>query len=553
MTVTVYCNGFWSGFMDRTNPVHIDFFVNLLKKVYNDSDIQIGTLDSADVLIENTQANPSVRTIKQWRHTYLFSGESYIRADRNEYSCVLFSNRNHSNTVNVPLYVPYIVCSYNESIITSNNPPKYITAVPTKDVLVIISNPRGATRNAFLDALDRSGLSVTYAGSYKNNIGGPFTPSYNSPEFINYVSQFKFMIAMENSQEETYITEKIIQPILSGSIPVYWGSNRVLDYFNDRRILRLPDGHPDSITTLIHHMRTMTNIEWLQRVNARPFTVFGKQYTTDMIAKHVRSVLFPRRFPLLTATVILCNREFEPARYVRLRTLCQQGGFSDDNTFFISPTYKHTLTNEMMHTLVTHDYVCRIRHLPTKRAEVSLTLNFRAALAFLNATYRDGMFLTLESDAIVLPALSSFGSCLAKLSVSHIPWSAISIGGKFGSWNDLVYCNVTLPYRRSHELHIAPILQQSREDISAPSDTDVRFMRKFHTRCTDSIIWSHRGCEQFYEHMQMDENYGVPFDYYISNVMENDMTFRYYWSDVSYFDQASNNGMDTSTIQFDTT
>ena len=54
MTVTVYCNGFWSGFMDRTNPVHIDFFVNLLKKVYNDSDIQIGTLDSADVLIEDS-------------------------------------------------------------------------------------------------------------------------------------------------------------------------------------------------------------------------------------------------------------------------------------------------------------------------------------------------------------------------------------------------------------------------------------------------------------------------------------------------------------------
>lgn len=551
MTICIYFNGFWSGFFERTNPVHVQFFVDLMKKVYNDDNIQLGTLETADVLIENTQANPSLRTTKQWRHTFLFSGESYIRADRDQYSCVLFGNRNHGNTVNVPLYVPYIACSHTASMIHSNHPPHHVTAVPTNDVLVIISNPGGGVRNAFLDALDKSGLTITYAGNYKNNIGGPFTPQYNTHEFRDYVKQFKFMIAMENSHEETYITEKIIQPILSGSIPVYWGSNRVLDYFNEQRILRLPDGHPDSITTLIHRMRTMTNTEWLQRVNARPFTVFGTQYTSDMIAKHVRALLFPRRFPQLTATVILCNRDFEPARYNSLRELCQREGLTDDNTFFISPTYKHTLTDEDMHAHVRHDYVRRVRRTPTKRAEVSLTLNFRAALDFLRATYRDGIFLTLESDAYALPALSSFDTCLEKLKSTSVPWSAVSIGGKFGSWGDKTYCDVTLPYRTIDALNLTPILQQAPEDISTDSDTDVRFMRKFHTRCTDSILWSQRGCEQFSEYMRMDENYGAPFDYYLTNAMETDMTFRYYWSDVSYFDQASNNGMDASTIQQD--
>ena len=78
-------------------------------------------------------------------------------------------------------------------------------------------------------------MHVTYAGRYKNNIGGLLIWDYNKPEFHNYVSQFKFIISMENTRYETGITEKITHGMLAQTIPIYWGSPRVNDYFNKDR------------------------------------------------------------------------------------------------------------------------------------------------------------------------------------------------------------------------------------------------------------------------------------------------------------------------------
>jgi hypothetical protein len=36
------------------------------------------------------------------------------------------------------------------------------------------------------------------------------------------LSSFAFTLAVENSEDEGYSTEKLWQPLLAGSIPVYW-------------------------------------------------------------------------------------------------------------------------------------------------------------------------------------------------------------------------------------------------------------------------------------------------------------------------------------------
>ena len=51
------------------------------------------------------------------------------------------------------------------------------------------------------------------------------------------MSEYKFVICFENSEEDAYITEKIINPLLANVIPVYWGNKRIGDYFNIDRIL----------------------------------------------------------------------------------------------------------------------------------------------------------------------------------------------------------------------------------------------------------------------------------------------------------------------------
>lgn len=49
---------------------------------------------------------------------------------------------------------------------------------------------------------------------------------------LDLVQQCKFTIAFENSSRCGYSTEKIVQPLLHGSIPIYWGDPDIELDFN---------------------------------------------------------------------------------------------------------------------------------------------------------------------------------------------------------------------------------------------------------------------------------------------------------------------------------
>ena len=533
----IYFNGFWSGFFEQTNPTNVKFFLTLFKEVYG-TEIAVGNFEESTILVENTQVSQSFREAKGWTHTYLFSGESYLRGDHAKYTCVLYGNRNHKNIVNVPLYIPYLVSSFDENII-KNNVHSEITAVPEKDVLVIVSNPNGSIRNRFCEELEKH-MTVTYAGGYKNNIGGPIEYLYNSKEFLEYVGQFKFIIAMENSEEETYITEKIMHGLLGGSIPVYWGSKRVSDYFNTDRILTVEN--ETAFDSIIQTMKTMKAESWLQKVNAMPFTESGKLYGIKQIAKYIKNVCH-RPFPLLDHVYLICNPEFEPERYKRLQQMCQTIGLKDHNVTFLCPTYKHTITDDLYKEYVKSDLVLRLRPIPMKRAELSLFFNFKAVLDHAVMHFKDSMILTLESDVYTKSNYVEFSSCLEKLQGKQ--WDLVHLGGSMGP---MPFCNEPTPYREAPNSDL--LYANAKEDLTSTDDS-LRYARRFHTRCTDTLLWQTRGLETFLNHMNKDLNYGAPFDYYVTNKLENDMHFKHYWSYVSYFDQASNNGLEKSTIQSD--
>lgn len=58
---------------------------------------------------------------------------------------------------------------------------------------------------------------------------------------INGLKDYRFSIAMENSCEDTYFTEKIIDCFFTGTIPIYWGTNKILDIFNSEGVIMLED------------------------------------------------------------------------------------------------------------------------------------------------------------------------------------------------------------------------------------------------------------------------------------------------------------------------
>lgn len=52
---------------------------------------------------------------------------------------------------------------------------------------------------------------------------------------------YAYSIVVENSKRDTYFTEKIIDCFLTGTIPIYWGTNKVTEYFDPNGIIFFRD------------------------------------------------------------------------------------------------------------------------------------------------------------------------------------------------------------------------------------------------------------------------------------------------------------------------
>ena len=68
-----------------------------------------------------------------------------------------------------------------------------------------------------------------------NNIGFPVEDK------LEFIKDYKFVIAFENSSFPGYTTEKLIEPFLSDSIPVYWGNPVVGKDFNTNSFINIKD------------------------------------------------------------------------------------------------------------------------------------------------------------------------------------------------------------------------------------------------------------------------------------------------------------------------
>lgn len=80
---------------------------------------------------------------------------------------------------------------------------------------------------------------VDSGGGCLNNIG------QRIPHKIPFMSEYKFSIAMENSNQiggiYGYTTEKIFEPMLANSIPIYWGNPYIHKEFNPNAFVSFHD------------------------------------------------------------------------------------------------------------------------------------------------------------------------------------------------------------------------------------------------------------------------------------------------------------------------
>lgn len=92
---------------------------------------------------------------------------------------------------------------------------------------MVVSNGLAKERIDFFNFLSTR-ERIDSGGKFLNNIGK------NVEDKLEFISNYKFVISFENSNYPGYTTEKLFEPFLSNSIPVYWGNSEVnLDFHSN--------------------------------------------------------------------------------------------------------------------------------------------------------------------------------------------------------------------------------------------------------------------------------------------------------------------------------
>jgi hypothetical protein len=79
------------------------------------------------------------------------------------------------------------------------------------------------------------------------------TQTYNDIA-VELYKDYKFVLAIENTDKHGYFTEKMNNPLIANSIPIYWGNKKVFDYINKKRVIYIPDYTEEELLNTIRRI-----------------------------------------------------------------------------------------------------------------------------------------------------------------------------------------------------------------------------------------------------------------------------------------------------------
>lgn len=293
--ISVFFNKFWPGFAEKTDIMDCTFFIQLLEQIYNAPIQVVHTPDDASILVESIFGYQSHLNYKKWRATILFTGECDYSNTPNvdKYDCVLGFEDTHDKFVRCPLFIIFLLTNpgIRKEIENAERRVPGPDDIPPNNASIIMTNAlHGKVRLDFFH-LAKENMTVFSGGKYDNNIGGVVPGSYNSNEMVEFYKRGKFAITMENSNKPYYITEKLVNGIRSGVVPVYWGTPHVSEFFNPRRFIQLSaSATKDDMALLIDRMKKMTDQEYLSIIQ-EPVLVQPIDYVFDEIVASVKKIL----------------------------------------------------------------------------------------------------------------------------------------------------------------------------------------------------------------------------------------------------------------------
>lgn len=219
-TIKIKFVDFWGDFNVKDN-----FITRTLSQKYN-----VELSDNPDYLFFGTFGN---RHLDYSCVKIMFIGEN-IAPDFNlcDYALGFDFIQFDDRYMRLPLY-----CTYDS--FTAIKDGIYLpeeALLDRKFCCMVVSNNRHSSphRERFFRLLSEY-KQVDSGGRMWNNVGGPVADK------LQFVSQYKFNIAFENSCVRGYTTEKIMEPMTVNTLPIYWGNPLVCRDFNAASFVNVGD------------------------------------------------------------------------------------------------------------------------------------------------------------------------------------------------------------------------------------------------------------------------------------------------------------------------
>ena len=230
MTIKINFCDFWPGFKDN------NLFLKFFEKYFD-----ISIVENPDFLIFSVYGNTHLKYKDSIK--IFFTGENIV-PDFNlcdyaiGYHYLEFGDR----YMRFPLYVYYQwYYSYLGYGIDQGNKVNMVKEeglLRRKFCNFLYSNRVHADpiRDRFFNEISKY-KRVDSGGRHLNNVGKPVNNK------MHFIKDYKFTIAFENSCVPGYTTEKLLEPILINSLPIYYGNPLVHLDFNINSFIRVKNTH----------------------------------------------------------------------------------------------------------------------------------------------------------------------------------------------------------------------------------------------------------------------------------------------------------------------
>ena len=231
-TLRVDFVSFWPNFIKTDN-----YFYHLLNSKYN---IKIDTI-SPEIVFHSYDYSGNQEHKKYNKNKTLkvfYSGENVEPNFTDSHFTFTYKNIADNRNMRLPLWVLHINWfniryKKNRDIgyhINLNSLLNKKQKINKNFCSFIASQPKG-NRVEFFQKLN-SIQKIDSGGRLLNNIDKQVKGRGDQHWKYNFLKNYKFNIAFENTIDSGYVSEKIIQPMSVNSIPIYWGDEEAKKDFN---------------------------------------------------------------------------------------------------------------------------------------------------------------------------------------------------------------------------------------------------------------------------------------------------------------------------------